>query len=118
MVYDYGKLAEWAQKHRNQVDEMILTNGFCMGFQYNLAVCANTFQCNAFHQGNSVFPDISNLNEDMENQATNNTKAFNEMGLQESPYIAGGMRSNIDPWNDKGYQNGGAPKKNNTWKST
>ncbi|PLW50507.1 hypothetical protein PCASD_01453 [Puccinia coronata f. sp. avenae] len=77
---------------------MMLTSGFCMGFRYDLAVRANAFQCNNFHDGKLVFPDISKLHKDMENQATNDAKAFNKIGLQENPYIAGGKRSDIDPW--------------------
>jgi hypothetical protein len=90
-VYNHNALlTEWTQKHRDRVDELMISDGFCTGFWYDLAVRANSFQCDTVHKGELVFPDISKLHEQMYHSAAVDAKSFDKLNFQDNPYVVGG----------------------------
>ncbi|POW17057.1 hypothetical protein PSTT_00869 [Puccinia striiformis] len=95
-VYNFTVFADWFKIHRDRCDEMMMSDGFCVGFRYDLRVRANAFQCDFVRNEITIFPMCRSL-ERICTRSAGRSEEERGTGYINNPYISGGKKENYDP---------------------
>ncbi|KAI9622488.1 hypothetical protein H4Q26_015169 [Puccinia striiformis f. sp. tritici PST-130] len=96
-MYNFELFSLWFRTHWDRCNQIMRREGFCASFRYDLAVRANTFQCDFVRNKTTLFPDVSKYREDIAEETLAKARRFGEIGLIDNPYISGGKKEHYDP---------------------